>query len=79
MVLMSCCLVFGVELEFLLEREANGAEVPPGAIPSVMANCLEEVETRGLSEVGICKSLFPPWTQLSLTSIRPRSYCRSYF
>ncbi|KAG9312280.1 rho GTPase activating protein 22 [Chiua virens] len=45
--------VFGVELEFLLEREAGGADVPHGTIPSVIASCLEEVEARGLSEVGI--------------------------
>ncbi|KIJ66150.1 hypothetical protein HYDPIDRAFT_187160 [Hydnomerulius pinastri MD-312] len=45
--------VFGVELEFLLAREAGGADVQPGAIPSVLARCLLEVETRGLSEVGI--------------------------
>ncbi|KAG6382111.1 hypothetical protein JVT61DRAFT_754 [Boletus reticuloceps] len=44
---------FGVELQFLLEREADGAEVPPGTVPSVIASCLFEVEVRGLSEVGI--------------------------
>lgn len=54
---MKCYLVFGVELEFLLEREADEEDVPPGTIPSVMASCLTEVETRGLSEVGICRSL----------------------
>ena len=76
---MRCYLVFGVELEFLLEREADGAEVVPGTVPSVIASCLTEVETRGLSEVGICESVFPSWGQLSLTSMRPRSYCRSSF
>ncbi|KAI6115749.1 hypothetical protein EDD16DRAFT_1863761, partial [Pisolithus croceorrhizus] len=45
--------VFGVELEFLLQREAGGANVEPGTIPSVIRRCLYEVETRGLSEVGI--------------------------
>jgi hypothetical protein len=45
--------VFGVELEFLLEREANGAQPEIGSIPSVMLTCLSEVEFRGLSEVGI--------------------------
>ncbi|KAF9222356.1 hypothetical protein BS17DRAFT_838369 [Gyrodon lividus] len=45
--------VFGVELGFLLEREAAGGELQPGAIPSVVTACLLEVETRGLSEVGI--------------------------
>ncbi|KAG2142278.1 uncharacterized protein EDB93DRAFT_1088823 [Suillus bovinus] len=45
--------VFGVELEFLLEREANGAQPEIGSIPSVILSCLSEVEFRGLSEVGI--------------------------
>ncbi|KAH7929515.1 hypothetical protein BV22DRAFT_1080692 [Leucogyrophana mollusca] len=45
--------VFGVELEFLLRREAGGQDVDPGTIPSVVQKCLYEVETRGLSEVGI--------------------------
>ncbi|KAK1224297.1 rho GTPase-activating protein [Marasmius sp. AFHP31] len=44
--------VFGVELEFLLERESEG-EVLPGAIPSVIRRCLAEIEGRGLTEVGI--------------------------
>lgn len=58
MVLMRWYLVFGVELQFLLEREADGAEILPGTLPSVMATCLAEVEARGLSEVGICRFLF---------------------
>ncbi|KAL4079080.1 hypothetical protein J3A83DRAFT_4455400 [Scleroderma citrinum] len=45
--------VFGVELEFLLQREAHNADVEPGTIPSVISRCLYEVENRGLSEVGI--------------------------
>ncbi|THH20488.1 hypothetical protein EW146_g880 [Bondarzewia mesenterica] len=45
--------LFGVDLEFLLRREANGSTVPPGAIPSAIERCLLEVEARGLSEVGI--------------------------
>ncbi|KAI6043474.1 hypothetical protein EDC04DRAFT_2890865 [Pisolithus marmoratus] len=45
--------VFGVDLDFLLQREAGGAEVEPGTIPSVVRRCLYEVESRGLSEVGI--------------------------
>ncbi|KAI6046239.1 hypothetical protein EDC04DRAFT_2887920 [Pisolithus marmoratus] len=45
--------VFGVDLDFLLQREAGGAEVEPGTIPSVIRRCLYEVESRGLSEVGI--------------------------
>jgi len=45
--------VFGVDLEFLLQREAGGSAVPPGAIPSFLEKCLLEVEARGLTEVGI--------------------------
>lgn len=55
---MGCYIVFGVELEFLLEREAGGAEVLLGSVPSVIVGCLSEMETRGLSEVGICESIF---------------------
>jgi len=47
--------VFGVELNFLLRREAGNGEVQPGTIPSVVERCLFEIEHRGLSEVGICK------------------------
>ncbi|KAG6864408.1 hypothetical protein C0991_009715, partial [Blastosporella zonata] len=45
--------VFGVELEFLLQREAGSESVEPGSIPFVIEQCLSEVEVRGLSEVGI--------------------------
>ncbi|KAM5530203.1 hypothetical protein V8D89_016139 [Ganoderma adspersum] len=45
--------VFGVELEFLLQREATGGEVRPGAVPSVVERLISEVESRGLMEVGI--------------------------
>jgi hypothetical protein len=43
--------VFGVELQFLLQREAAGQA---GAIPTIIELCLAEVEARGLSEQGIC-------------------------
>jgi hypothetical protein len=46
--------VFGVDLEVLLRREAAGGELPPGAVPAFIERCLQEVETRGLGEVGIC-------------------------
>lgn len=46
--------VFGVELEFLLQREATAGEVQPSAIPSVIERLIGEVESRGLMEVGIC-------------------------
>ncbi|KIK60980.1 hypothetical protein GYMLUDRAFT_43514 [Collybiopsis luxurians FD-317 M1] len=45
--------VFGVELNFLLQRESGGNPVSPGTIPSVVERCIAEVETRGLTEVGI--------------------------
>ncbi|KAF5374674.1 hypothetical protein D9615_008986 [Tricholomella constricta] len=45
--------VFGVELEFLLQREAGNQPVDPAAIPFVIEQCLSEVEVRGLTEVGI--------------------------
>ena len=44
--------VFGVELDFLLQREAGG-EVPTGAVPRVLEQCLSEIEARGLQEVGL--------------------------
>jgi hypothetical protein len=46
--------VFGVELNFLLQREAANGDVLPGAIPFMIERCLYEIESRGLSEVGIC-------------------------
>ncbi|KAI9061367.1 hypothetical protein FKP32DRAFT_1594529 [Trametes sanguinea] len=45
--------VFGVELDFLLQREAPDGEVQPGAVPSVVERLINEVEQRGLTEVGI--------------------------
>ncbi|KAF8994802.1 hypothetical protein BDQ17DRAFT_1366382 [Cyathus striatus] len=45
--------VFGVELDFLLRREAGSDIIPPGTIPSVIEQCLREIEERGLTEVGI--------------------------
>jgi GTPase-activating protein BEM2 len=54
-ILIFCPLtVFGVDLQFLLQREAPHGEVQPGTIPIVMQQCLQEIESRGLSEVGIC-------------------------
>jgi GTPase-activating protein BEM2 len=50
-----CEVVFGVDLEFLLQREAGGCAIPPGTIPLLLEKCLLEVESRGLTEVGICK------------------------
>jgi len=47
--------VFGVELEFLLRREAGSTDIPQGSVPRVIEECLSEVERRGLNEVGICE------------------------
>jgi GTPase-activating protein BEM2 len=47
--------VFGVDLELLLRREADGEEIVPGAIPHVIELCLREIESRGLTEQGICQ------------------------
>jgi len=44
--------VFGVELDFLLQRETVGA-VQPGAVPRVLEQSLSEIEARGLQEVGL--------------------------
>lgn len=57
--------MFGVELEFLLRRE-TGETIPAGTIPLVVEQCLSEIESRGLTEVGICEYKF--WTCEYLTS-----------
>ena len=41
---MMSLTVFGVELDFLLQREAVNGEVQPGAIPSVLDRLIREVE-----------------------------------
>ncbi|KAI0319572.1 hypothetical protein OF83DRAFT_1170122 [Amylostereum chailletii] len=45
--------VYGVDLDVLLKRDTGGAPPPPGTIPSVVERFLQEVESRGLGEVGI--------------------------
>ncbi|KAH9851116.1 hypothetical protein C2E23DRAFT_886858 [Lenzites betulinus] len=45
--------VFGVELDVLLQRESPDGEYTPGTIPSVVERLINEVEQRGLTEVGI--------------------------
>lgn len=50
--------MFGVELDFLLQRECPEDEVPAGTVPAVLERLINEVEQRGLTEVGICTSLF---------------------
>ena len=51
---MMAFTVFGVELEFLLQRESVDGDIPPGTIPLVLERLINEVERRGLTEVGIC-------------------------
>lgn len=46
--------VFGVELEFLLRREAGSDHIQPGTVPLIIEQCMSEIERRGLTEVGIC-------------------------
>jgi GTPase-activating protein BEM2 len=47
--------VFGVDLEHILQRENPNWESEPGAVPRIVEQCLAEIESRGLTEVGICK------------------------
>ena len=73
--------VFGVELEFLLKREAGGDHVAPGTVPIVIEQCLSEIERRGLNEVGICafvscslpRSMLTALPKIALPVPRPRS------
>ena len=44
-------------MEYLVLREASGGEVSPDAVPRVLELCLAEIEARGLTEQGICKSI----------------------
>ncbi|KAI5119639.1 hypothetical protein M0805_009001 [Coniferiporia weirii] len=45
--------MFGVDLSFLLRREADGEELSPDTVPKVLELCLREIEERGLAEQGI--------------------------
>ena len=76
---MMAFTVFGVDLDFLLRREAVDGEVPPGTIPSVLERLINEVEQRGLTEVGICASLlfFRDLWRLADAALRP--HCRRTF
>ena len=77
----NCSAVFGVELEFLLKREAGGDHVAPGTVPIVIEQCLSEIERRGLNEVGICvfvscslpRSMLTALPKTALPAPRPRS------
>ena len=52
--------MFGVDLEALLRRESETGELIPNVVPRVLEVCLSEIEGRGLSESGICKSRLLP-------------------
>ena len=76
-------LVFGVELEFLLRRETGSEHVPWGTVPTIIEQCLSEVESRGLSEVGICTLLFlssilKPKPNFFFKKKKKRSDCGGY-
>jgi len=58
--------VFGVELDFLLQRETEG-EVPPGTVPCILDQCLSEIEARGLQEVGLYRI---PGASSAISAIR---------
>ncbi|KAF7797130.1 hypothetical protein EIP86_008322 [Pleurotus ostreatoroseus] len=45
--------VFGVDLDFLLQRESPDGEILPGALPATFYRLVTEVESRGLTEIGI--------------------------
>ncbi|KAI0689000.1 hypothetical protein BC835DRAFT_1371134 [Cytidiella melzeri] len=45
--------VFGVDLETLLLRESPNDSIAPGTIPRIVERLIDEVESRGLTEVGI--------------------------
>ncbi|CAE7194218.1 unnamed protein product [Rhizoctonia solani] len=51
--------VYGVPLEELLERE-YGYPPPTDAVPHIIKICIQEVESRGLTEPGICKNFAFP-------------------
>ncbi|KZT72385.1 hypothetical protein DAEQUDRAFT_664500 [Daedalea quercina L-15889] len=44
---------FGVDLDVILKRESTDDDIPLGAVPSVLERLISEVESRGLTEVGI--------------------------
>ena len=46
--------VFGVDLAYLIERE-HGQDHPSGAVPRILVDCVQQVEQRGFSEIGICE------------------------
>ena len=46
--------MFGVDLEFLVKRELGSDDIPLGVVPHVIEMCLNEIEMRGITEVGIC-------------------------
>ena len=57
-----------MDLDFLLQRDAPNGEVAPGTLPAVFSRLIAEVEARGLTEIGICKSrsLMSVWSNSDL-------------
>ena len=51
--------MFGVDIDVILKREAHGEDIPPDAVPRVLEILLTEIETRGLTEQGICELNVP--------------------
>ncbi len=68
-------LVFGVDLEYLLERDSPDGDVPSGTIPPVILRLIEEVESRGLQEIGICQQLSSSFYLVLKTFYRSSSWC----
>lgn len=62
--------VFGVELSYLIERETGSPDPPAGAVPQILNMLLEEIETRGLTEEGICRSPSHEFRTKSLTEMQ---------
>ena len=78
-ILILAFVVFGVELEYLLQRDAGGMDLQPGAIPIVIDRLIAYVENKGLTDVGICEYRFVSMNELILIDHSPRSYCRRSF
>jgi len=80
--MLTISIVFGVDLVHLLQREQESEYIPPGTVPIVIEQCLAEVESRGLTEVGICKD-DQPFSQTLLILVQialqvpPRKSARS--
>ncbi|KDQ11994.1 hypothetical protein BOTBODRAFT_176768 [Botryobasidium botryosum FD-172 SS1] len=45
--------VYGVDPELLMQREYGYGEIQPGTVPNVIERFITEIETRGITEVGL--------------------------